>query len=117
MSISDLYSIYKKHPYICTDSRKIIKDGIFFALKGEKFNGNRFAVEAINQGCTYAIVDEKEYNKHPNTILVKDALKTLQELAKYHRKHISIPIIGITGTNGKTTSKELIHSVLKSEMN
>jgi len=117
MSISELYSMYKKHPTICTDSRKITKEAIFFALKGENFNGNEFAEKAIKNGCSYAIIDEKDYDTHQNTILVDDALATLQKLATYHRAQLNIPVIGITGTNGKTTSKELIHAVLKSEKN
>jgi UDP-N-acetylmuramoyl-tripeptide--D-alanyl-D-alanine ligase len=86
-------------------------------LKGENFNGNKYALKTIQDGCSYAIVDEKEYDVHQNTILVNNALKTLQELATYHRKQISIPVIGITGTNGKTTSKELIKVVLNSQLN
>jgi len=117
MNIKNLYSIFKEHSTICTDSREIKEKSIFFALKGENFNGNEYALKAINDGCSYAIIDEIEYNTHPNTILVDDTLKTLQEIATYHREQLSIPIIGITGTNGKTTSKELINSVLNSELN
>ena len=117
MNITNLYSLFKKHPFICTDSRKIIKSSIFFALQGNKFNGNQYALKAIQDGCSYAIIDEEAYNTHQNTILVDDVLATLQELATYHRKRLNIPIIGVTGTNGKTTSKELINSVLNSEKN
>jgi len=117
MSNSDLYKIYLKNPNICTDSRNIISGGIFFALSGEHFNGNKFALEAINKGCSFAIIDDKKYNSKPNTILVENVLKTLQDLAKIHREKLTIPVIGITGTNGKTTSKELIKNVLKSCMN
>ena len=117
MNITNLYSLFKKHPFICTDSRKIIKSSIFFALQGDKFNGNQYALKAIQDGCSYAIIDEETYNTHQNTILVDDVLATLQELAAYHRKRLNIPIIGVTGTNGKTTSKELINSVLNSEKN
>jgi len=117
MSNSDLYKIYLKNPHICTDSRNIISGGIFFALSGEHFNGNKFALEAINKGCSFAIIDDKKYNSKPNTILVENVLKTLQDLAKIHREKLTIPVIGITGTNGKTTSKELIKNVLKSCMN
>ena len=117
MNIINLYSLFKKHPFICTDSRKIIKGSVFFALKGDNFNGNQYALKAIQDGCSYAIIDEETYNTHQNTILVDDVLVTLQELATYHRKQLNIPVIGITGTNGKTTSKELIKSVLNSEKN
>ena len=117
MTITNLYSLFKKHPFICTDSRKIIKDSIFFALKGDNFNGNQYALEAIQDGCSYAIIDEATYNTHQNIILVEDVLSTLQELAAYHRTQLNIPVLGITGTNGKTTSKELINSVLNSEKN
>jgi UDP-N-acetylmuramoyl-tripeptide--D-alanyl-D-alanine ligase len=117
MSISELYSIYKNHPNICTDSRKISDKSLFFALKGEHFNGNEFAEKAIKNGCSYAVVDEAKYAQKDNVILVNNVLKTLQELAIFHRAQLSITIIGITGTNGKTTSKELIAAVLSSEKN
>ena len=116
MNIKNLYLIFKQHPCICTDSRKITKGAIFFALKGENFNGNEFAEKAIKNGCSYAIIDEKDYDTHQNTILVDDALATLQKLATYHRAQLNIPVIGITGTNGKTTSKELIKEVLNSQL-
>ena len=116
MNISKLYNIFKEYPSISTDSRNIKKDSIFFALKGENFNGNKFAEEALKSGCKYAIIDEKEYEINENYILVNNALKTLQQLASLHRDNINIPIIAITGTNGKTTSKELITSCLSSEL-
>ena len=116
MNISKLYNIFKEYPSISTDSRNIKKDSIFFALKGENFNGNKFAKEALKSGCKYAVIDEKEYEINENYILVKNALKTLQQLASIHRDNINIPIIAITGTNGKTTSKELITSCLSSEL-
>jgi len=115
MQIQKLYQFFLKHPIICTDSRKITKGSVFFSLKGENFNGNEFAEKAINEGCSFAIIDEKKYAINDKFILVDDVLGTLQNLAKHHRALLNIPIIGITGTNGKTTSKELIHAVLSSE--
>ena len=112
MNIQELYQLYQKSYKVSTDTRKIAKDSIFFALKGDNFNGNLFAEEALIKGASYAIVDDKKYNKHPKTILVKDVLKTLQALASYHRIKLGIPIIGLTGSNGKTTTKELINVVL-----
>ena len=117
MKTTDIYTIYKNNPKICTDTRKIKKGGLFFALKGKHFNGNKFAKKAINDGCSFAIIDEKKFATNEKMLLVDNVLETLQDLAKYHRKQLSIPIIGITGTNGKTTSKELIYSVLSSEVN
>lgn len=110
--VDELYEIYKTHPLICTDTRTIVKDSIFFALKGNNFNGNQFAEKAIAEGCAYAVIDEKQYQKGKKFILVDDALKALQDLAKHHRSLLTIPVIGITGTNGKTTTKELTHAVL-----
>lgn len=112
MEITDLYKLFSLNNTICTDTRKITAECIFFALKGDNFNGNQFALEAIKKGAAYAIIDEQEYNTSEKTILVENVLKTLQELANFHRKQFSVPFIGITGTNGKTTSKELINSVL-----
>tara|TARA_B100001741_G_scaffold87902_1_gene71825 strand:- start:6636 stop:7898 length:1263 start_codon:yes stop_codon:yes gene_type:complete len=114
MIIQELYNLFKNSSAICTDSRNIISNSIFFALKGESFNGNKFAEEALIKGSKYAIIDEEEY-KTDRCILVEDVKECLQELAKYHRKKLNIPVIGITGTNGKTTTKELIHSVLSSQ--
>ena len=115
MQIQKLYQFFLKHPIICTDSRKITKGSIFFSLKGKNFNGNKFAEKAIKDGCSFAVVDEKEFATNDKFILVDDVLDTLQNLAKHHRTLLNIPIIGITGTNGKTTSKELINAVLSSE--
>lgn len=112
-SISELYSLFLQHPVVCTDTRNIIPGSLFFALKGENFNANIFASEAIEKGCVYAVIDEPEYKKGEKFLLVDDVLKALQNLAAHHRKQLKTPIIGITGSNGKTTTKELINSVLK----
>ncbi|HMM04072.1 MAG: UDP-N-acetylmuramoyl-tripeptide--D-alanyl-D-alanine ligase [Prevotella sp.] len=117
MEISELYKIYKQYPEVSTDTRNSPKDSIFFALKGANFNGNEYAEKAIDSGCSYAIVDEPKYATRPNIILVEDCLDTLQKLANHHRKQLKTPVIGITGTNGKTTTKELITSVLSQEYN
>ena len=114
-SIKTLYNIYKKHPNVITDSRKIEEGCLFFALKGENFNGNKYAEEALNKGAAYAIIDEAEYGKGDQYFLVKDVLTTLQKLANFHRNQLMIPILGITGSNGKTTTKELIASILTSQ--
>jgi len=116
MEIRELYNIYQKNPSICTDTRRITKGSLFFALKGKNFNGNEFAQQAIKEGCSFAIIDEGDASD-TQFILVRNVLETLQKLARYHRKRISIPVIGITGTNGKTTSKELTHHILESELN
>lgn len=117
MSIENLYEIFKKYPEITTDTRKCTPGSIFFALKGANFNGNQYAAKALELGCSYAVVDEKEYATQPNIILVDDSLRTLQELATFHRRKFKIPVIAITGTNGKTTTKELVTSVLSQEHN
>ncbi len=108
----ELYQIFKKHPAISTDTRKIIPGGLFFALKGEKFDANTFAPQAIEAGAAYAIIDNPAYKQGEKYLLVDDVLTALQDLARYHRKQLNIPVIGLTGTNGKTTTKELINAVL-----
>jgi len=112
MNIKSIYTLFKTEPTISTDSRTKTKGGLFFALKGESFNGNKFAHLAIENGASYAIIDEKEYRNDDRFIVVDNVLKTLQELANYHRQTFTIPVIGITGTNGKTTTKELVNIVL-----
>ncbi|MEZ5105398.1 MAG: UDP-N-acetylmuramoyl-tripeptide--D-alanyl-D-alanine ligase [Draconibacterium sp.] len=111
-AIQELYKIFGEHPIISTDSRQIENGSLFFALKGENFNGNKFAHSALEKGASYAIIDEEEYHTSDQTILVNDVLQTLKELANYHRIKLAIPILSITGTNGKTTTKELIAAVL-----
>jgi UDP-N-acetylmuramoyl-tripeptide--D-alanyl-D-alanine ligase len=115
ISIEKLYKIFSGHPTICTDTRKVRKGDIFFALKGENFNGNQFAVQALDNGAAYAIIDEDidDMIKHGDRLIrTNDTLTTLQALAAYHRNQFTIPFIAITGSNGKTTTKELIHAVL-----
>ncbi|NAS32285.1 UDP-N-acetylmuramoyl-tripeptide--D-alanyl-D-alanine ligase [Flavobacteriaceae bacterium R38] len=115
MSINELHDLFLNCKTISTDSRKIEKDCIFFALKGENFNGNKFAEKALAEGASYAVIDEINYNTSKNMILVDDVLSSLQQLANFHRKHLNVPIISLTGSNGKTTTKELINAVLSKE--
>jgi len=112
MDISTLYAHYLQFPLVVTDTRQLQPDCLFFALKGSTFNGNDFASQALEAGAQYAIVDEQPETPDERYILVEDVLKTLQDLAAYHREHLKIPVIGITGTNGKTTTKELLYAVL-----
>jgi len=111
MEIDKLYSLIKSKK-IVTDTRKIIGNAVFFALKGDNFNGNKFAEDALKKGASLAIVDEKKYEISDKTIFVNDVLTCLQKLSSYHRKKLNVPIIAITGSNGKTTTKELISAVL-----
>ena len=112
MEIAELYKLYTEHPVVTTDSRDCPKGSIFFALKGESFDGNKFALSALEKGCAYAVVDEAEYATDRRCLLVDDVLTTFKELAREHRRHFTLPVVGITGTNGKTTTKELVSAVL-----
>ncbi len=113
MDINSLYEYFNESSGICTDTRQIKKGCLFFALTGDKFNGNLFAQEALDKGARFAIVDDPEFHKSTGeTILVRNSLNALQELAQFHRKQLGIPIIALTGSNGKTTTKELINAVL-----
>ena len=114
MLTEELYKIYLQHPSVQTDTRKLKPGDLFFALKGPNFNGNRFVKQALESGATYAIIDEKQYEIPDKTILVDDVLTSLQQLALHHRRQFKIPFLAITGSNGKTTTKELIHAVLSS---
>ncbi|GLB52840.1 UDP-N-acetylmuramoyl-tripeptide--D-alanyl-D-alanine ligase [Neptunitalea chrysea] len=113
MDIANLYTLFLKSDGISTDTRKITPNCLFFALKGDNFNGNAYAAEALKQGALAAIIDESKHHNTTETILVSDSLKTLQDLANYHRKQLGTKIISLTGSNGKTTTKELIKSVLE----
>ncbi|PIE99631.1 MAG: UDP-N-acetylmuramoyl-tripeptide--D-alanyl-D-alanine ligase [Polaribacter sp.] len=112
MKIEELYKLYKKGAFIDTDTRKIRENSIFFALKGSNFNGNKFAEDALKNGALFSVVDEKQYATNENIILVNNVLETLQKLANYHRNQLGLKIISLTGSNGKTTTKELIYSIL-----
>ena len=117
METGQLYELYLKHPVISTDTRKITPDSLFFALKGDKFDANSFAEKAIEAGAAYAIIDDAKYRLSGQYLLVEDVLSKLQDLARYHRKQLQIPVIGLTGSNGKTTTKELINAILSQRFN
>ncbi|WP_203532433.1 UDP-N-acetylmuramoyl-tripeptide--D-alanyl-D-alanine ligase [Muricauda sp. TY007] len=112
MTIKELHALFLEHPTICTDTRKITENCLFFALKGPNFNGNAFAQEALNKGAAYAIIDQKEIKTSDRLLLVDDVLATLQQLSTYHRNHSKAKVISLTGSNGKTTTKELINAVI-----
>jgi UDP-N-acetylmuramoyl-tripeptide--D-alanyl-D-alanine ligase len=112
MSIEHLYQLFQQYPQVQTDTRQLKQGDIFFALKGDNFNGNLFAAKALEAGAAAAVIDDPSCYIDERTILVTDVLHTLQQLAKYHREQFKIPFIAITGSNGKTTSKELVHAVL-----
>jgi len=125
MEIKELYNLYQQHPCITTDSRDCPEGSIFLALKGESFDGNKFALQALGKGCAYAIIDDKAILGNlgdprissDRLILVDDCLQTFKDLAREHRRQFDIPVIGITGTNGKTTTKELVAAVLSQKYN
>ena len=129
MTIEELYAFYKQHPVITTDSRDCPADSVFIALKGESFDGNRFAIHALEQGCSLAVVDDEHVHEAfrqrcgepalsgKAMVLVPDALQAFKDLAREHRRQFSIPVVGITGTNGKTTTKELVRAVLEQKYN
>lgn len=117
METSELYSIFEQHPVVTTDTRDCPKGSIFFALRGASFNGNDFALQALKKGCAYAVVDSPSVEDGERIIRVEDALKAMQNLATYHRRHFNIPVIEVTGTNGKTTTKELMAAVLSRKYN
>ena len=115
MTIEELYQCYQEQPIVSTDTRQIVPGSLFFALKGERFNANAFAAQALENGARKAVVDEAAYAVDDRYILVDDTLACLQELARYHRQQLQIPVVGITGTNGKTTTKELLYAVLSQQ--
>ena len=112
MNIAQLHAIFLDSNSVSTDTRKVRDNDLFFALKGDSFNGNKFAKDAIEKGARYAVIDEETYNIDDTFILVDNVLETLQELATYHRNYLGLKIIALTGSNGKTTTKELINAVL-----
>ena len=116
-STEQLYKLYKNHPVISTDTRRIAPGSMFFALKGDKFDANTFAEQAIVAGAVYAVIDNPNYSLNEQYLLVDDVLTALQDLARHHRRQLNIPVIGLTGTNGKTTTKELINAVLAQRFN
>ncbi|MGL4411157.1 MAG: UDP-N-acetylmuramoyl-tripeptide--D-alanyl-D-alanine ligase [Bacteroidales bacterium] len=117
MLIEKLYKLFSEHPVVTTDTRNCPPGSIFFALKGDRFNGNHYAMKALESGCAAAVVDEAEFATDPRITLVSDVLKALQELARHHRRTMKVPVIAITGTNGKTTTKELAAAVLSRKFN
>ncbi len=113
----NLYSVFQQHPVVCTDSRNCPEGSVFFALRGDNFDANLFAAKALQSGCAFAVVDNPEFVTDERYILVENVLEALQQLAREHRQALGTKIVGITGTNGKTTTKELIASVLKQKYN
>ncbi|PIP53957.1 MAG: UDP-N-acetylmuramoyl-tripeptide--D-alanyl-D-alanine ligase, partial [Bacteroidetes bacterium CG23_combo_of_CG06-09_8_20_14_all_32_9] len=117
MNINEIYKLFLECGTVCTDTRNIKQGSLFIALKGQNFDGNKFAKEALKKGCRYAFVDDKNFANENTIFFIYDTLKTLQELARFHRQQFDIPVISITGTNGKTTSKELISCILQKKYN
>ncbi len=117
MTIAEIHTLFLECNAVSTDTRKVNTNDLFFALKGDNFNGNKFAQLALERGAKYAIIDEKEYHTGKQTILVDNVLQTLQALATYHRQYLKVPIVALTGSNGKTTTKELINAVLSKRYN
>lgn len=117
MKIQALHNLFLTCSSLTTDTRKIEFNSIFFALKGDRFDANTFAKEALAKGASYVVIDNNDYFIDERTILVNDTLKTLQELAQFHRNYLNLPIIALTGSNGKTTTKELINAVLSEKYN
>ena len=117
MTIQEIHSLFLTCDSVAIDTRKIESNSLFVAIKGERFDANTFAEEALQKGASYVIIDNAAYRIDDRTILVNDSLTTLQELASYHRKYLNLPIIALTGSNGKTTTKELINVVLSKKFN
>ena len=117
MDIQHIHSLFLKCKSVSIDTRKIGANSFFVAIKGERFDANTFAKEALEKGASNVIIDNKSYYIDERTILVEDSLKALQELAKFHRDYLKLPIIALTGSNGKTTTKELIQVVLSKKYN
>jgi UDP-N-acetylmuramoyl-tripeptide--D-alanyl-D-alanine ligase len=116
-NIDQIYQYFLQCAGVSTDTRQIKTDSLFFALKGDNFNGNQFAQQALNKGAKFAVIDEVEFNTSGQFLVVANVLKTLQELANFHRNQLNIPFLAITGTNGKTTTKELVNAVLSTKFN
>jgi len=117
VTTEQLYTHFRQHPLVCTDTRNIQAGCLFFALKGASFNGNAFAAEALSKGAAYAVIDEEQFAQGGRFLLVQDVLKALQDLARYHRRQLSTKMIAVTGSNGKTTTKELLNAVLSQKYN